>query len=41
MRDFALAALPWIACGMAIAVVMTYYNDKKNKMNKKNNKLDE
>ncbi len=35
MAEFARAAFPWVAMGSAIAVVLTYWNEKEKKKDKK------
>ena len=35
MADFASAAFPWVAMGLAVAVVLTYRNSKEKMQEKK------
>lgn len=35
IAEFARAAFPWVAMGIAIAVALTYWNEKEKKQDKK------
>ena len=35
VAEFARAAFPWVAMGIAIAFVLTYWNEKDKKQDKK------